>query len=278
MLKGRAGDALVAHIFIRGDRKRAMRGTPKTISLPRRLICDLMRASMDVPFVSLSRSLNIRPLLEARAGAMAPAGWAAMFVKAFAIVARDEPVLRTVYAKWPWPSLYELPKSVALVAIARVEGGEECVMPQRIAAPEAMTLAAVDTEIRRAKTAPIDDVPMFRKIMRATRLPLPLRRLSWAVGLNFGRQRGNWFGSFAVSSVAAYGGGELHPITPGPFIVSYGMVEPDQTIHVVIRWDHRVTDAAPIARVLTRLEQVLNTEIAAELRTAGVKPIRAVRT
>jgi len=255
-----------------------MRGTPKTISLPRRLICDLMRASMDVPFVSLSRPLNIRPLLEARAGAMAPAGWAAMFVKAFAIVARDEPVLRTVYAKWPWPTLYELPKSVALVAIARVEDGEECVLPQRIAAPEALPLAQVDAEIRRAKTAPIADVPMFRKIMRATRLPLPLRRLSWAVGLNFGRQRGNWFGSFAVSSVAAYGGGELHPVTPGPYIVSYGVVEPDQTIHVVIRWDHRVTDAAPIARVLTRLEQVLNTEIAAELRAAGAKPIRAVGT
>ncbi|WP_448044558.1 acyltransferase [Bradyrhizobium liaoningense] len=255
-----------------------MRGTPKTISLRRRLICDLMHASMGVPFVSLSRSLNIRPLLEARAGTTAPAGWAATFVKAFALVARDEPVLRTVYAKWPWPTLYELPKSVALVAIARVEAGEECVMPQRIAAPEALSLATIDAEIRLGKTAPIADVPMFRKIMRATRLPLPLRRLSWAVGLNFGRQRGNWFGSFGVSSVAAYGGGELHPITPGPYIVSYGRVEPDQTIHVLIRWDHRVTDAAPIARVLTRLEQVLNTEIAAELRAAGRKPIRAVGT
>src|SRR5215469_9101203 len=114
-----------------------MRGTPKTISMPRRLICDLMRASMDVPFVSLSRSLQIRPLLEARAGTATPAGWAAMFVKAFALVARDEPILRTVYAKWPWPTLYELPKSVALVAIARVEDGEECVLPQCITAPEA---------------------------------------------------------------------------------------------------------------------------------------------
>lgn len=168
-----------------------MRGMPKTISLPRRLICDLMHASMGVPFVSLSRSLNIRPLLEARAGAAAPAGWAAMFVKAFALVARDEPILRTVYAKWPWPMLYELPKSVALVAIARIEDGEECVLPQRIAAPEAMALAAVDAEIRRGKTAPVEDVPTFRKIMRVTRLPLPLRRLSWAIGLNFGRQRGN---------------------------------------------------------------------------------------
>ncbi|KQT03592.1 MAG: acyltransferase [Bradyrhizobium sp.] len=254
-----------------------MRGTPKSISLRRRLICDLMHASMGVPFVSLSRSLNIRPLLEARACATAPAGWAAMFVKAFALVARDEPILRTVYVKWPWPALYELPKSVATVAIARVDEGEECVLPQRIAAPEALSLAAIDAEIRLGKTAPVGDVPMFRKIMRATRLPLPLRRLSWAIGLNFGRQRGNWFGSFGVSSVAAYGGGELHPITPGPFVVSYGLVEPDQTIRVVIRWDHRVTDAAPIARVLTRLEQVLNTEIAAELGAAVPKPVRAVR-
>ena len=50
-----------------------MRGQPKNISLPRRLIVDLMHASMGVPFVSLSRSLDIGPLLEARAGAMAPA-------------------------------------------------------------------------------------------------------------------------------------------------------------------------------------------------------------
>lgn len=241
-----------------------------------------MRASMSVPFVSLSRPLQIRPLLEARATALAPAGWAAMFVKAFALVARDEPILRTVYAKWPRPALYELPKSVALIAIARTEDGEECVLPQRVAAPEALPLAEIDAQIRHAKAAPIQDVPMFRKIMRATRLPLPLRRLSWAVGLNFGRQRGNWFGSFSVTSVAAYGGGELQAITPGPFIVSYGVVGRDQTIHVVIRWDHRVTDAAPIARVLTKLEQVLNTEIAAELRgtrpAAEPKPVRAVRT
>ena len=102
-----------------------------------------------------------------------------------------------------------------------------------------------------------------------TRLPLPLRRLAWLVGLNFGRQRANYFGSFVVTSVAAYGGGELHALSPGPFILSYGVVEPDQTIDVVIRWDHRITDAALIAKALTRLEQVLNTEIAAELRGSG---------
>ena len=102
--------------------------------------------------------------------------------------------------------------------------------------------------------------------MMATRLPLPLRRLSWLIGLNVGRMFANNFGSFGVTSVAAYGPGELHALSPGPFIVTYGVVRPDQGIDVIIRWDHRVTDAAFIAKVLTRLEQVLNSQISAELR------------
>ena len=51
-------------------------------------------------------------------------GFAAIFVKAFCLVAKDEPVLRTLYAKWPWPHFYELPRSVGTVAIARVEDGD----------------------------------------------------------------------------------------------------------------------------------------------------------
>jgi hypothetical protein len=259
-----------------------MRGTVRKISMPRRFLADLMHASIRVPFVSLARPLHICPLIEARALAAQPPGWAAIFVKAFALVAKDEPTLRTLYAKWPWPHFYELPCSVATVAIARVEDGQDCVLPQKVAAPEALPLAEIDALIRHAKHAPVDQVPAFRKILRTTRLPLPLRRLFWSVGLNFGRQRANWFGSLGVTSVAAYGAGELHALSPGPFILSYGVVEADQTIGIVIRWDHRITDAALIAKTLTRLEQVLNTEISAELRSqrlqAEPRPVRAVAT
>jgi hypothetical protein len=246
-----------------------MRGTTRPISLHRRLIIDLMHASRDVPFVSLARAIQIGPLLEARAAAVRPPGFAALFVKAFALVARDEPVLRTLYTGWPLRCLYELPRSVATVTIARVENGEDCVLPQRISGPEAMSLAEIDALIRQGKEAPIEDVAMFRKIMRATRLPLPLRRFAWWVGLNFGRQRANWFGNFSVTSIAACGGGQLHALSPGPFIVNYDVVGPDQTIDILIRWDHRVTDGAMIARTAIRLEQVLNGEIAAELRASA---------
>ena len=259
-----------------------MRGTVRKISMPRRLINDLMHASIRVPFVSLRRTLDVGPLLEARKMAAQPPGWAAIFVKAFALVAKEQPLLRTLYVKWPWPHFYELPRSVGMIAIARVEDGEDCVMPQKIAAADELSLTEVDALIRHAKNAPVEQVPAFRKMLLVTSMPLPLRRLMWLLGLNWGRQRANWLGSFGVTSVAAYGGGELHALSPGPFIVSYGVVAPDQTIDVLIRWDHRITDAALIARALTRLEQVLNTEIAAELRRyrqqLEPKPVRAVAT
>ncbi len=259
-----------------------MRGTIRKISMPRRLIADLMHASMRVPFVSLARPLNVRQLLEARSLARQPPGWAAIFVKAFSLVAKDEPILRTLYAKWPWPGFYELPCSIAMVAIARVEDGQDCVLPQKVPTPDLMPLTEIEAQIRHAKEAPIEQVPAFRKMLQVTRLPLPLRRLLWLIGLNFGRQRANWFGTFGVTSVAAYGAGELHAMSPGPFVLSYGVVEDDQTIGVVIRWDHRIADAALMARALIRLEQVLNTEIAAELRAqrpqAEPKTVRAVAT
>lgn len=259
-----------------------MRGTIRKISLPRRFIIDLMRASIRVPFVSLSRTLDIPELLEARALATQPPGWAATFVKAFALVAKDEPVLRTLYAKWPWPHFFEMPRSIAMVAIARVEDGQDCILPEKVTAPDEMPLTAIDALIRRAKHSPIEEVATFRRIVRATRLALPLRRLGWAINLNLPRLHANNFGNFGVTSVAAYGPGELHAVSPGPFIVTYGVVNADQTINVVIRWDHRITDAAFIAKVLTRLEHVLNSQISAELRgqrqSTEPMPVRAIAT
>src|ERR1700730_14756458 len=156
-----------------------MRGTVRKISLPRLFIVDLMRASMRVPFVSLARTLDIRPLLEARALAAQPPGWAAIFVKAFALVAKDQPVLRTLYAKWPWPHFFELPCSVAMVAIARVEDGQDCILPEKVPAADETPLTEIDAQIRRVKAAPIEEIPNFRKILFATRLPPPPRLGGW---------------------------------------------------------------------------------------------------
>lgn len=253
-----------------------MRGKMRKVSLRRRLIIDLMRASMGVPFITLSRTLDVKPLAEARASLDNAPGWAAIFAKVFSLVAKDDPILRTLYLEWPRPYFYELPRSIGMVAIARNDAGEDCILPQKVMAPDELPLDKVDALIRHAKTAPVDDVPAFRKMLRVSRLPWPLRPLVWAFGLHVARQRANYFGSFGVTSVSAIGAGELHALSPGPFILTYGVLKPDKTIDVVIRWDHRVTDAAVIARTLGKLETVLNTAIAGEL--ANSQPRQEPRT
>ena len=257
-----------------------MRGSKRKISVPRKLIIDLMHASMSVPFVALRRRLNVRALADARAASATRSGWAAIFTKAFCLVAKEQPVLRTMYIGGPWPHLYELPRSIGMVAIARCEDGEDCVLPQRVRGAEDMPLAEIDAAIRHGMTAPARDVPMFRRLLGVTRLPLPLRRLLWACCFAMGRQRANFCGNFGITSVAAFGPGNLNALSPGPYLLSYGTLNADQTIDVVIRWDHRVTDAALIAKTLSRLEQVLNGEIATELlaqqRPATVKAVRSV--
>src|SRR5579864_4291306 len=161
---------LILFWFKRRKLERTMRGTRRKISLPRRFIIDFMHASMRVPAISFSRAIDVGPYLEARAKAAYRPGWAAAFVKAFALVAKEEPVLRTLYVKLPWPHFFEIPHSIAMVAVARTENGEEFILPEAVPKPEQRSLLEIETQIRRAKNEPLEEIPAFRKILTATRL------------------------------------------------------------------------------------------------------------
>jgi hypothetical protein len=241
-----------------------MRGTVRRISLSRRVIVDLMRASADVPFVAVRRTLSVERLAAARKGLSNRPAWAVIFAKAFAILAREQPILRRAYLKWLWPHFYEFPQTVAMIVVAP-DATPDGVLLYPVKAPDLMTLAEANDRIRNAKSQPIETTPFFRKTLLVTRLPNPLRRLAWAIGVNFGRQRGNYLGTLLVTSVAAFGGGEVEARGPQPFILSYDRLASDGTIDVMIRWDHRITDAALIGVELSRLERILNHQIADEM-------------
>jgi hypothetical protein len=243
-----------------------MRGTVRKISLSRRVIIDLMRASADVPFVAVRRTLAVPRLAAARSGLRKRPAWAAIFAKAFAILAHEQPVLRRVYLKWPWPHFYEFPQTVAMIVVAP-DATPDGVLLFPIKAPDQISLAEADARIRSAKTQPIEATPFFRKTMMVTRSPWPIRRLAWAIGLNFGRQRGNYLGTLLVTSVAAFGGGEVEARAPNSFILSYDKVSDDGAIDVMIRWDHRISDAAFIGGELSSLEQILENQVADEILT-----------
>ena len=250
-----------------------MRGKTISISLARKLVIDVMHAS--VPLVAVKRTLNLERLAKARASLAVRPGWSAILAKALCIVARDEPLLRTLYLKWPWARFYELPKSIVLVALVRDDFDDGVPIMVKVGSADERSLTDLEAVMMRGKTAPIAEVPSFTRAERIARFPLLLRRLIWTITLNSGRMRSNRFGTLWITSLASLGSETVTARTPGPSLVSYGLVGPDHSMELLLHWDHRIYDGVVAARALRRLEKVLNNEIADELlaqRTVEPRP------
>jgi hypothetical protein len=242
-----------------------MRGLVLPLSRPRRLICDLLHFASGVPTVPVQRPMKLAPVVAARRALANRPPWTAIFAKALALVAAETPELRRAYCKFPWPHLYEYPTSVAAITIERDYRGEKAVLTVRVKDPARRSVGEIAGTIRRGMTTPLDEVKDFRRSMRVAGLPRPLRRLIWWVGLNVGRQRANYFGTFGISVYSALGAESLHPLSPLTATLNYGVLALDGSLDVRLIYDHRVMDGATVARALARLEEVLNTTIRDEL-------------
>ena len=190
--------------------------------------------------------------------------------KAFAIVAREFPEFRRAYCKFPLPHLYEYPGSVASIMVERVIEGERGVLSLRIKEPDTRPLSELSTLIQDAATLPIPSISSFRQALRLASWPRPVRRLLLWLGLNLGRQRANYFGTFGITVYSSLGAESLHPLSPLTATMNYGVIQPTGEADVRIIYDHRVMDGATVARALERLETILNHEIVDELVGMGM--------
>ena len=93
----------------------------------------------------------------------------------------------------------------------------------------------------------MENLKEFQRWKRLTQVPRPLRRLLWWVGLNIGRQRGNFFGTFGVSVYSALNAESLHPLSPLTALLNYGVIDKNGRVTARIMYDHRVMDGATIA-------------------------------
>ncbi|SRR5581483_9790195 len=243
-----------------------MRGQWVHLSGPRRFLGDVLHFASKIPTVPVQRRMSLVEVAAARAAVPQRPGWPAVFLKAYALVAAEVPALRRAYVALPWPHLCEYPTSVASVAVERDYEGEPAVFFGRISSPAKLPLAEVHARIKEFAEAPLESVKPFRKMLRFSRLPRPVRRLLLWLGLNLERTRPGQFGTFGLSSYSALGAESLHPLSPLTTTVNYGVIDPDGSAMVRVVYDHRVTDGATIARALARLEAVLTGEVLAELR------------
>jgi hypothetical protein len=243
-----------------------MRGRSVKLSIQRRMVIDFLHFARAAPTVPVQKFMSIGDVVAARAACRVRPKWTAIFVKALALVADEMPELRRAYVKLPRPSLYEYPTSKASIMIERDYRGEPALCPVSIKDPAHQPLSAITELLDQAATVPVEQLREFRRWLRLTKVPRPLRRMLWWIGLNIGRQRGNFFGTFGVSVYSALNAESLHPLSPLTTLLNYGVIKPNGTVAVRIMYDHRVMDGATIARALGRMEQILNSVILDELR------------
>ena len=243
-----------------------MRGRTIPLSAPRRFLIDLLTLAHRIPSVPVERRMNLSALVPARREQLQRTSWSALFLKAYAKVAEQMPVLRRAYVKLPWPHLCEYPSSVCSIAVERIYEGEPAVFFGRIGQPDSLTLNQIDERIDNFNTSPIASIKPFRKLLKLGHCPGIIRRWLLWLGLNLPRCRAGQFGTFGISVYSALGAQSLHPISPLTTTLTYGVIDGDGMVDVRIVYDHRVTDGATIARALAMLEEELNRGILQELK------------
>jgi hypothetical protein len=230
---------------------------------------DLVALSRSIPIAALEHRLNLKPIMAAREALPQPRpSWIALFLKAFALVARSRPSLRQGYFNFPWPHIYEHPFNVAAIAVEREWNGEHAIFFEMLPGPETMGVMELHHFLRRLKTEPVESIRAFRRLLHSRYLPMPVRRLIWRYLYSFsGPRRAHYMGTFAINGGSRF---PIRPVTTTGAIgatLYFGLFDADGSNDVCLTFDHRVMDGGEVVRSLDELESVLNTDMVIELNT-----------
>jgi hypothetical protein len=242
------------------------RGRNLALPLPRRLVNDMLHFARRVPTVPVERVIDVGRVQHLRKRVPQRVGWCALFLRAYGLVAARFPELRRAYLDFPKPRLYEHPYSIASLAFERCYRGENAVFFGQIRGPENQPLLALEEHLRNYKESPVEQVSLYRRALRVSRFPGPVRRLLWWYALNLsGPGRARRLGTFGLSTYSALGAHSLHPLSPLSTTLNYGPVHEDGAVAVRIVYDHRAMDGCTVARALAALEEVFNGALLQEM-------------
>jgi len=240
--------------------------TTTAVSGHRGCIADVAVVARELPLFPVDRLLNLGSVAEARAAAAPRIGWAAVFLKAYGLVAREMPVLRTWFVRGLFPRLATSSASVATLAVNRGAGDDERLCFARLKEPDALPLPEIQAFVDACGVRPVEE--MFKRQLELEMMPGPIRRtiLRWNMN-STSPKRPARIGTFSLSTLAGRQAfNRFHP-TLCTTSLAYGPLEADGRCQVTLIADHRVVDGAAVARALEQLEETLGTTVAAELRS-----------
>jgi hypothetical protein len=240
------------------------RWTP--ISINRRLVLDGLSFARRVPLFPAEKWFDLAEVAALRKQASRRISWAAIFVKAYAMTARNHRPLRQTFVRWPWPHLMEEPHSTAMVVVNRQYFGEDRICWGRLSNPEEQPISALQNQLDAYQAEPVERI--FRQQLRLSRMPMLARRALYWFNMNFGgRKRAKRLGTFTMSTLAGQGVLNRMHQTFLTTSLTYGPLDEKGRTLVTLLCDHRVVDGVVAARALGELENVLRSAIAAELKS-----------
>ncbi len=240
------------------------------IGINRRLVLDGLRIAHRIPLFPAERICNLAEVAVLRKHLPRRISWATIFVKAYAMVAREHPPLRQTYIRWPWPHFLEEPTSTAMIVVNRQFRGEDRICWGRIAYPEDKSLIDIQRQLESYQNGPVEKV--FRQQIRLSRMPCAVRRTLYWMNINFGgRKRAKRLGTFTMSTLAGegvYNRGHQSFLTSS---LTYGPLDEQGRAIVTLLCDHRLVDGMVAAHALNNLEATLAGPIVAELKSIQAK-------
>lgn len=241
------------------------------LSAARMLPLDIVRIARSIPSSRVESTFRLADVAALRGQCRPRVSWLPLFLKAFALTAREQPWLRQTFCRWPLPHLYQHPHSIGMVPVARTHQGEPWLCWGRFLNPASVSLSELQDTLVTYLENPVET--RFRRQVRFQQMPSPVRRLGWWILLNTsGRLRERKLGTFSISTLA--GQGVINRDHPSILTtsLSYGPVDEGGQCLVTLIYDHRVFDGMQAAQTLRRLEDVLCGPVAKELH--GLLPGR----
>lgn len=244
-----------------------VRGKSIAMTHDRRLVCDLVEIARRMPIAPIERTLELSELARLRRRARPKISWQVLMMRAYALVARDNPLLRRVYVGWPREYYYEHPENVCLLTISREVEGENQLIFARFNQPENHSLAQLQEQFDNFRSLPLDQIKHFKHQVRFSKMPRFLRRIGWSLLMNWmPASRAKLMGTFGMSLSGLRDTYGTWHLGPGTTILGYDQFCADGFARLTLTFDHRVLDGKPAFDVLASLNSVLRGQMCNELK------------
>lgn len=244
------------------------KGKRVKISNGRRLVDEVIRTANKMPMASYVRDFDLTDLAALRKKVRPKIGWNVLYMKAYAIIAEQNPALRQCYVGFPWPYAYQHESNVCLLTMSREFEGEDRLLFARFNRPENHSLVELQAQYDHLRKAPVLEIKQFRHQIQFAKSPWFVRRFAWWMMLNlWPRKRMSHFGTFGMTLSGYKDAFNYQVLSPNTTTLGVDVLPKKGQAKFSLTFDHQILDGVPIVSIIDQVYKTLNGVITEELRT-----------